>query len=190
MVEEQHPGTTQLLRAWAEGDSEALEKLTPLVYRELRRIAARLLRNERTGCSLQSADLVHEVYLRLMNTTKVDWQHRAQFFGLSAKVMRSVLVDRARRRMAAKRGGLSARLSLDEAIGMGAQKARDLIELDDAMKSLSEGDPRKAQVVELRFFGGLSVEETAEVLGISCETVMRDWKVARAWLMTELDRRP
>jgi RNA polymerase sigma-70 factor, ECF subfamily len=178
--------TTQLLRAWADGDSRALEQLTPRVYRELRRMAAHLLQNERPGHSLQSADLVHEVYLRLVNAREVDWQHRAHFFAISASLMRRILLDRARRRAAGKRGGKGQPLDLDKTVDVAKTQARELLALDDALDALAEVDPRKARIVELRFFGGLSVKETAEVVKVSSDTVMRDWKLARAWLLTEL----
>jgi RNA polymerase sigma factor (TIGR02999 family) len=181
-------GITQLLRAWAGGDNQALERLTPRVYRELRRIAAHLLRNERPGCTLQSAELVHEVYLRLVDVNRVEWQHRAHFFAVSATLMRRILLDRARKRSAAKRGGGQELLDLDAAFRVSSSRARELIALDDALNTLAQMDPRKAQIVELRFFGGLSVEETAEVVKVSCDTVMRDWKIARAWLSKELSR--
>jgi RNA polymerase sigma factor (TIGR02999 family) len=178
--------TTELLRAWADGDSRALEQLTPRVYRELRRVAAHLLQNERPGYSLQSADLVHEVYLRLVKAQDVDWQHRAHFFAVAATLMRRILLDRARRQAAAKRGGKARALDLDKTVDVAQTPARELVALDDALDALAEVDPRKARIVELRFFGGLSVKETAEVVKVSSDTVMRDWKVARAWLLTEL----
>ena len=178
--------TTQLLRAWADGDSQALGELTPRVYRELRRMAGRLLQNERPGHTLQSTDLVHEVYLRLVNAREVDWQHRAHFFALSATLMRRILLDRARRRAAAKRGGKGEPLDLDKTVDLAQTQARQVVALDDALNTLAEVDPRKARIVELRFFGGLSVKETAEVVKVSADTVMRDWKLARAWLLTEL----
>jgi len=181
--------TTQLLRAWADGDSEALKLLTPRVYRELRRMAARLLQNERPGHSLQSADLVHEVYLRLVNAGEVNWQHRAHFFAVSATLMRRILLDRARRRAAAKRGGKAQPLDLDKALDVAQAQAREMVALDDALNALAEVDPRKSRIVELRFFGGLSVKETAEVVKVSSDTVLRDWKLARAWLLTELSAR-
>lgn len=181
--------TTQLLRAWAGGDSEALKELTPRVYRELRRMAARLLQNERPGYSLQSADLVHEVYLRLVNARELDWQHRAHFFAVSATLMRRILLDRARRRVAAKRGGKAQPLDLNKTLDVAQVKARELIALDDALHALAKVDPRRSRIVELRFFGGLSVKETAEVVKVSSDTVMQDWKLARAWLLTELSSR-
>ena len=178
--------TTQLLRAWAGGDSEALQQLTPRVYRELRRVAGRLLQNERSGQTLESADLVHEAFLRLVNAREVDWQHRAHFFAVSATLMRRILLDRARRRVAAKRGGQPRALDFDKTIDVAQTQAREVLALDDALNALAEVDPRKARIVELRFFGGLSVKETAEVVKVSSDTVMRDWKLARAWLLTEL----
>jgi RNA polymerase sigma-70 factor (ECF subfamily) len=178
--------TTKLLRAWASGDSEALKELTPRVYRELRRVAARLLRNERPGYSFESADLVHEVYLRLVNARELNWQDRAHFFAVSATLMRRILLDRARRRVAAKRGGKAQPLDLNKTLDIAQIKARELVALDDALNALAEVDPRKSRIVELRFFGGLSVKETAEVVKVSSDTVMQDWKLARAWLLTEL----
>jgi RNA polymerase sigma-70 factor (ECF subfamily) len=179
--------TTQLLRAWADGDSKALQQLTPRVYRELRRIAAHLLQNERPGYSLQSADLVHEVYLRLVNARDVNWQHRAHFFAVSATLMRRILLDRARRKMATKRGGKPQPLDLHRTLDVAQARARELVALDAALDALAEVDPRKARIVELRFFGGLSIKETAEVVKVSSDTVKSDWKIARAWLLTELN---
>ena len=178
--------TTQLLRAWADGDKAALERLTPRVYRTLRRIAGHQMQQERAGQSMQATALVHEAYLELIDVTNVNWQHRAHFFAVSAQIMRHILLDRARRRIAAKRGGGAERVNLDELPDLSGDRARELVALEDALKTLAENDPRKARVVELRFFGGLSVEETAEVLAVSPETVMRDWKFARAWLQAEL----
>lgn len=181
--------TTQILRAWAGGDPAALRELTPRVYLELRRVAARLLQRERPGYSLQSAELVHEAYLRLVNAREPDWQHRAHFVAVAATLMRRILLDRARRKMAGKRGGHAYPIDLTQTLDVGQAKARELVALDDALNALAEVDPRKSRIVELRFFGGLSVEETAEVVQVSSETVMRDWKVARAWLLTELSGR-
>lgn len=178
--------TTELLRAWAEGDSQALQQLTPRVYRELRRVAAHLLHNERPGYTLQSSDLVHEVYLRLVKTQDVEWQHRAHFFAVASTLMRRILLDRARRKAAAKRGVKAQPLDLNKTLDVAQAPARELLALDDALDALAEVDPRKARIVELRFFGGLTVKETAEVVKVSSDTVMRDWKVARAWLLTEL----
>jgi RNA polymerase sigma factor (TIGR02999 family) len=188
MPDSSNADTTELLRAWADGDSEALRELTPRVYRELRKLAAHLLNNERPGYTLQSSDLVHEVYLRLVNAREVDWQHRAHFFAVSATLMRRILLDRARRRVAAKRGGKAQPLDLDDTIDIAQVQAREVVALDEALNTLAEVDPRKARIVELRFFGGLSVKETAEVVKVSSDTVMRDWKLARAWLLTELSQ--
>jgi RNA polymerase sigma factor (TIGR02999 family) len=178
--------TTQLLRAWANGDRGALELLTPHVYRTLRRIAGHQMQNERAGHSMQATALVHEAYLELIDVTNVNWQHRAHFFAVSAQIMRHILLDRARRRVAAKRGDTAERINLDELPDLSGDRARELIALEDALDTLAQNDERKARVVELRFFGGLSVEETAEVLAVSPETVMRDWKFARSWLHAEL----
>ena len=178
--------TTQLLRAWANGDQEALEKLTPRVYNELRRIARHFMRDEQPGRTLQTTALVHEAYLKLIDVTNVDWQHRAHFFAVAAQVMRRILLDRARRRVAAKRGGAAVRLNLDEVANVGESRAREIIRLDDALNALAKIDPRKAQVIEFRFFAGLSVKETAAVLNVSPDTVLRDWRLARAWLLAEL----
>jgi RNA polymerase sigma-70 factor, ECF subfamily len=180
--------TTQLLRAWAEGDRGALERLTPRVYRTLRRIAGYQLKNERAGNSMQATALVHEAYLELIDVTHVDWQHRAHFFAVSAEIMRHILIDRARKRIAAKRGGGADRVSLDELPDLSGGRAKELMALNDALNALAVNDARKARVVELRFFGGLSVDETAAVLAVSPETVMRDWKFARSWLYAELVR--
>lgn len=184
--EEQTSETTQLLRAWAEGDRGALEQLTPRVYRTLRRIAGYQMQHERAGDSMQATALVHEAYLELIDVKSVDWQHRAHFFAVSAQIMRHILLDRARRRLAAKRGGTAERINLDELPDLSSNRASELIALEDALNALATKDERKARVVELRFFGGLSVEETAEVLSVSPETVMRDWKFARSWLHAEL----
>jgi RNA polymerase sigma-70 factor, ECF subfamily len=178
--------TTQLLRAWADGNQAALEMLTPRVYEELRRIAGHFMRNEQPGRTIQTTALVHEAYLKLIDVNNVDWQHRAHFFAVAAQIMRRILLDRARRRVAAKRGGAAVRLNLDEVLDLGAGRAREIIQLDDALNVLARIDPRKARVIELRFFAGLSVKETAEVLKVSPDTVLRDWRLARAWLLSEL----
>jgi RNA polymerase sigma factor (TIGR02999 family) len=178
--------TTQLLHAWAGGDARALGELTPRVYRELRKLAGHFLQNERPGYTLNSVDLVHEVYLRLVDIDQLNWRHRAHFFAVSATLMRRILIDRARKLAAAKRGGKPQMVELDKTVDFASDRARELIALDDALVTLAREDPRKAQVVELRFFGGLSVEETAEVIKVSCDTVLRDWKFARAWLSREL----
>jgi RNA polymerase sigma factor (TIGR02999 family) len=178
--------TTQLLRAWANGDQGALEQLTPRVYDELRRIAGHFMQNERAGRTIQTTALVHEAYLKLIDIDNVEWQHRAHFFAVSAQIMRRILLDQARRRVAAKRGGVTPRANLDEIPDLGSGRARELIALDDGLDALAAIDPRKARVIELRFFGGLSVEETAEVLKVSPDTVLRDWRLARAWLLAEM----
>jgi RNA polymerase sigma-70 factor, ECF subfamily len=177
---------TRLLRAWSAGDPEALQHLTPLVYEELRRIARRYMRREGQGNSLQTTALVNEAYLKLVDAQGVGWQGRAHFFAISAQVMRRILVDAARARGAEKRGGGVQRLNLDESIDGACVRDEKLVELDEALNTLSQFDPRRAKVVEMRFFGGLSVEETAEVLKISTGSVKRDWKLARAWLLLEL----
>ena len=185
-------GITGLLKAWGQGDSRALEELTPLVYDQLRVQARRYMRNECSGVTLQSTALVHEAYLRLVNTHDVEWHDRAHFFALSAQIMRRILIDAARARGASKRGGRAVRaehsspVNLDQIATDDSNAAKVLCALDDALERLTQIDPRRAKVIELRFFGGLSVEETAEVLQISPQTVMRDWRLARAWLAREL----
>ena len=174
-----------LLRAWSDGDREALDKLTPIVYEELRRLARHYMRGERPGHSLQTTALVNEAYLRLVDYKRMQWQNRAHFFAVSAQAMRRILVDHARRRNL-KRGQGLQRVSLDQTAVISTEKEEELIKLDDALRALSEVDPRKSRVVELRFFGGLSVEEVAEVLQVSPVTVMRDWSTARAWLYREM----
>jgi RNA polymerase sigma-70 factor, ECF subfamily len=182
--------TTQLLRAWAGGDQAALGRLTPRVYEELRRIAGRCMQNERPGRTVQTTALVHEAYLKLIDVTNVDWQHRAHFFAISAQVMRRIMLDRARRRVAAKRGGATPKVNLNGLDQLGSSRARELVALDDALNALAQFDARKARIIELRFFGGLSIEETAEVEKLSPDTVLRDWRLARAWLMAELGNGP
>ena len=179
---------SQLLRAWSSGDEAALQTLIPLVYEELHRIARRYMGREREGHTLQTSALVNEAYLRLVDWKNVEWQNRAHFFAVSAQMMRRILVDFARDRRYLKRGGGALQVSLAEAAGMTSQRGTDLVALDDALNSLAEVDKRKSEVVELRFFGGLSVEETAEVLKVSAETVMRDWKLAKVWLLRELEK--
>lgn len=179
---------TRLLRAWSGGDHAALEQLTPLVYGELRRMAGRYMQREKSGNTLQATALVNEAFLRLVDATSVRWQDRAHFFAISAQIMRRILVDTARARGAGKRGGGAVRLDLNESIDALPGPDHRLVELDEALESLARFDARKAKVVELRFFGGLSVEETAAVLGLSPQSVMRAWKLARAWLMHELSR--
>ena len=178
---------TSLLVASSQGDEEALNKLLPLVYVELRKLAKRYLRQERPDHSLQATALVHEAYLRLIDQ-EVSWQNRAHFFGVAAEMMRRILIDYARKHQAAKRGSGGVKLSLDEALDMADEKAAELVALDDALKALAVFDPQKSKIVELRFFGGLSIEETAEVLGLSTATVVRQWKMAKAWLYHEVNK--
>lgn len=177
---------TLLLRAWGEGSKEALDRLAPVVHRELRRIAGRLMAAQRPNHTLQATALVNEAYLRLVDAQQVNWQDRAHFFALCARAMRQILVDHARSRGSAKRGGGQVAIELEEGLAAGSSPEANLLELDDALNRLAELDPRKSRVIELRFFGGLSVAETAEALKISPETVQRDWKLARAWLYGEL----
>jgi RNA polymerase sigma-70 factor (ECF subfamily) len=175
-----------LLHAWSEGDQEALGKLTPIVYAELRRLASRYMRGERPGHSLQATALVNEAYMRLVDYKRMQWQNRAHFFAVSAQLMRRILVEHARRHNL-KRGGGVQHVALEESVVVGSDQEVDLVALDDAMIELSRLDPRKVQVVEMRFFGGLSVEETAEVLKVSTITVKRDWRAARTWLYRQLN---
>ncbi|MEJ2007545.1 MAG: sigma-70 family RNA polymerase sigma factor [Acidobacteriota bacterium] len=177
---------TLLLRAWSDGKKEALDRLTPLVYRELHLIAQRLMARERPDHTLQTTALINEAYLRLVDIRQVTWQDRAHFLAICARAMRQILVDYARSRDSAKRGAGQLRLEINEGLAGKWSPDSNLMEVDDALNQLAEIDPRKSQVVELRFFGGLSVEETAEALKISPETVMRDWKLAKAWLYREL----
>jgi RNA polymerase sigma-70 factor, ECF subfamily len=179
---------TEFLRAWSDGDRAALDRLTPIVYDELHRLARRYMKGERPGHSLQTTALVNEAYMRLVDYKRMNWQNRAHFFAVSAQLMRRILVDHARRRNL-KRGGGVQHVSLDQTAMVGSERAADLVALDDAMNLLGKLDPRKVQVVEMRFFGGLSVEETAEVLKVSAPTVMRDWSTAKAWLYRELKAR-
>ncbi len=179
---------TRLLVAWSNGDQAALEQLTPLVYSELHQLAHRYLGRERKGHTLQTTALVHEAYLRLIDQKEVRWQNRAHFFAIAAQMMRRILVDYARSRNVAKRGGDARQVSLDEAMEVSDERAADVIALDEALKSLSDLDQRKSRIIELRFFGGLSIEETAEVLGVSPGTVMRDWTFAKAWLQREINK--
>jgi len=177
---------TQLLQSWSQGDQGAIDKLVPLVYDELHRLAQRYMADERPSHTLQTTALVNEVYVRLVDSEHATWEGRAHFFGVCAQVMRRILVDWARSRKALKRGGDANALNLDEALAVARQPGADLVAIDDALKELAVVDPRKSQVVELRFFGGMSVKETAEVLKVSEETVQRDWKLAKSWLRREL----
>ena len=177
---------TQLLQAWSSGDQGALEKIVPLVYDQLHQLARHYMAGERPGHLLQTSALVNEAYLRLIDAGQVNWQNRAHFFAISAQLMRRILVEFARSRQRQKRGAGMAPMPWDEALMVSREPSADLVALDDALKALADIDPRKCRVLGLRFFGGLSVEETAEVLDISPQSVMRDWKLARAWLVREL----
>ena len=179
---------TRLLKDWSTGDRQALERLTPLIYDELRRLAARYLRLERPGHTLQSTALVHEAFLKLIDQSSVQWQNRAHFFGIAAQMIRRILVDYARARHADKRGAEAQKLTLDEAIAVPGGRDLDLVALDDALEGLAQIDPRQSRLVELRFFAGLTIEETAEVMQISVATAKRDWVVAKAWLSREILR--
>jgi len=186
MENRQATDTIGLLQAWSSGDRAALNQLTPRVYDQLRRLAGHYMQNESPGRTIQATALVHEAYLRLVDVPKVDLRHRAQFFAITARIMRNVLLDNARARAAVKRGGQQARVNLDEIPDLSDQSGHDLLALDYALTALAAVDPRKAQVIELRFFGGLSVEDTATALNVSAETVMRDARAARAWLRREM----
>jgi RNA polymerase sigma-70 factor, ECF subfamily len=177
---------TQLLKAWSAGDEQALEKLTPLVYEQLHRVAQHYMAGQRPDHTLQTTALVNEVYLRLVDCEQVRWRDRAHFYAVSARLMRRILVDFARSRGYQKRGGALRHISLDDAPTVCNEPDANLVALDDALKELAAVDERESRVVELRFFGGLSVEETAEVLGVSSDTVLREWRLARAWLLREL----
>jgi RNA polymerase sigma factor (TIGR02999 family) len=177
---------TQLLIRWRNGDKTALDELAPQVYSELRRLAKYYLRQERPGNTLQASDLVHEAYLRLVDEKEIDWQNRAHFFGIAAVRMRHILVEHARSRQAAKRGGGEYRLSLSQADRLVEERDLNLLALDDALQRLEAMDPQKSRIVELRYFGGLTIEETAEAMKISPATVKRDWSMARAWLRSEI----
>ena len=180
--------TTQLLVDWTGGNKAALDQLMPLVYKELRQLASRYLRKERRDHTLNSVGLVNEAYLRLIDYSNLRWQDRAQFFGLAAQLMRRILIDHARSNRYAKRGGGSRKVSLDEAAVFSGERAADLVALDDALTSLAAFDARKSQVVELRFFGGLNIDETAEVMKISTMTVQREWRWAKAYLHREITK--
>ncbi|HEX5708312.1 MAG TPA: sigma-70 family RNA polymerase sigma factor [Pyrinomonadaceae bacterium] len=183
----QHEVTQMLLRL-TDGESTVLDDLLPLIYGELRRLAASYLRRERPGHTLQPTALVHEAYMRMVDQTQVQWQNRAHFFGVAAQMMRRILVDHARGQSAEKRGGEFQKLSLDENIDVSGERASDLVALDEALERLAKLDPQKSKIVELRFFGGLSVEETAEVLGVSAPTVKRQWRMAKAWLFGQVQK--
>ena len=179
---------TRLLADWSNGDQRALEKLTPLVYEELRRLAKRYLRQERPGHTLQSTALVHEAYLKLVGQHDVRWQNRAHFLGIAARLIRRILVDYARNRYAQKRGAEAPKLSLDEALAVSEGRDLDLVSLDEALQALAEFDERQSRIVELRFFAGLSIDEAAELLRVSPATIKREWTAARAWLFREMTR--
>ena len=178
---------TQLLRQWSDGDRSALERLMPLVYDELRRLAARYLKHERENHTLQPTALVNEAYLRLVNQEEVEWECRAQFFGLAARLMRNILIDNARARRAAKRGSPRFSISVSKLNRISSQSELDLVALHEALERLAANDLRKSQIVEFRFFGGLTIDETAAILNLSHATVERDWNMARAWLRRELE---
>jgi RNA polymerase sigma factor (TIGR02999 family) len=173
---------SELLKSWGQGNAVAREKLMPLVYSELHRLAHNYMRHERPGNTLQTSALVNEAYLRLVDQRDMHWKNRAQFFGIAAQLMRRILVDHARTRHAAKRGGDALKVSLDEALVISGQRSAEVVALDEALRGLAVIDQRKSQIVEMRFFGGLSIEEVAEVLKVSPGTVMRDWTLAKAWL--------
>ena len=177
---------TQLLRAWGDGDQTALERLAPLVYAELHRLARGYMRGERADHVLQSTALINEAWLRLIDWKDAEWQNRAHFFGVAAQMMRHILVDFARERGAARRGGSAQQVSLEEGVLITSDRGAEILALDEALKMLAIFDTRKSQIVEMRFFGGLSVEEVAEVLKVSPRTVKREWNLARAWLYREL----
>jgi RNA polymerase sigma-70 factor, ECF subfamily len=179
---------TQLLIEISNGDREAVDLLLPVIYDELRKLAANYLRRERPDHTLQPTALVHEAYLRLVDQTRVNWQNRAHFFGIAAQIMRRLLVDHARRHNAEKRGQDFQKLSLDENVDRAVERSTELIALDDALKALAAFDPQKARVVELRYFGGLSIDETADVIGVTATTIKRHWRFAKAWLHGEMQR--
>ncbi|MBA3961381.1 MAG: sigma-70 family RNA polymerase sigma factor [Chthoniobacterales bacterium] len=181
------PEITQLLSRWSDGDAGAAEELMPTVYEELRRLARIYLRSERGDHTLQATALVHEAYLRLENQKRAPWQNRAQFFAVASTLMRRILVDHARAQLAAKRGGRAEHVELDEALVPPSERAANLLALDDALTELAVVDARKSRVVELRFFGGLTVEETAETMGLNSATVRRDWTFAKAWLLRTIN---
>jgi RNA polymerase sigma factor (TIGR02999 family) len=186
MTEAQTHEVTQLLIDWSNGDRAALDKLIPVVEEELRRLAHRYMSRERAGHTLQTTALVNEAFVRLVNRKNVHWQNRAHFFGIAAQLMRTILVDHARSHASAKRGGGANKLELDEAMVVSQQKASEVLALDDALKQLALIDPQQSRIVELRFFGGLTVEETAEVMHLSPATIKREWSTAKAWLYREL----
>jgi RNA polymerase sigma factor (TIGR02999 family) len=189
MAESPQEGITQLLLKCSGGDQGALDRLIPYVYDELHRLAHRYIKQERSGHTLQTTALVNEAYLRLVDQRQVRWQNRAHFFGIAAQLMRRILIDYARKRAYAKRGGGAVKISLDDDLVISQQRAADLVALDDALKGLASVDPQQSRVVELRFFGGLTIEETAEILKLSPDTVKREWSTAKAWLYQEIAER-
>lgn len=180
------PGVTQLLEAWSQGDETALDKVMPLVYDELHRMARRFMSRQKPGHTLQATALINEAFIKLVGQEEKHWQNRAHFFAVAAQAMRHILVDYARSQQSNKRGGNEQRIEFDEALSVSNDRASEIVALDDALVELARVDPRKCRVVELRYFGGLSVEETAKILDISTITVMRDWSMAKAWLYREL----
>ena len=185
---EAQPQITELLRAWGGGDDGALERLMPVVYSELRKLASNYMRRQNPGHTLQATALVNEAYLRLVDSSQVNWQNRTHFFAIAAQLMRRVLVDTARRKNSLKRGGENLRVTLDEGMELPIEKETDMVALDEALKQLAMLNPRHSRIVELRYFGGLTEEQTADILKISSRTVRRDWHLARAWLFRELGR--
>lgn len=181
------PSVSQLLQRWSEGDRDALDQLTPLVYGELHRMARRYMQQQPVGHTLQTTALIHEAYLRLIGQREKHWENRAHFFGVAAQAMRHILVDYARARKMAKRGGGAQQISLDEALTIGPECGDEMVALNDALTALAALDPRQSRIVELRFFGGLTEEEIGEVLQLSARTVRSDWRLARSWLLRELD---
>jgi RNA polymerase sigma factor (TIGR02999 family) len=179
---------TQLLINWSQGDQSALDELIPLVHAELRRLARHYLARENPGHTLQTSALINEAYIRLIDQQDMPWQNRAHFFGVAAQVMRHILIDHSRRYCSAKRGGGARKIALDEVMLVNDKRAEELVALDDALKTLATLDPRKSQIIELRFFGGMSIEETAEVLKVSPITVTREWRAAKAWLRREMNK--
>jgi RNA polymerase sigma-70 factor, ECF subfamily len=187
MISASRDEVTGWLRAWSNGDETALDRLTPLVYAELHRRARGLMGRERAGHSLQPTALIHEAYLRLVGSSPVEWHDRSHFYALAARLMRQILVDHARSRGRQKRGAAALPIEFDEAV-MGSKETPDLVRLDDALQALAETDERKSRVIELRFFGGFTVDEVADVLDVSPQTVLRDWRLAKAWLQREMKR--
>ncbi len=186
-METSAPSVSQLLQRWSEGDRDALDQLTPLVYAELRLMARRYMNQQPPGHTLQTTALIHEAYLRLVGQEEKQWENRAHFFGVAAQAMRHILVDYARARQMAKRGGGAHQVSLDEAMVISPEGSDDLVALNDALDALASLDQRQSQVVEMRFFGGLTEEEISQVLNVSTRTVRSDWRLARSWLLRELD---